>query len=138
MSNNTTTKSAIKTAVKDTVDKVTDDNNQSKIFDSAAHKRNLHNAQEALVSEFHTLMADTERLLNHTKEVAEDQSQELRESIEKNLDRAREILQERHQQWSEQSSELKERAEAYIQEKPWQSIGIAAGVGLLMGLILRR
>lgn len=145
MSNTTTTKTTSKaTAAKepnaklDAVAQSAAGKNQDKIFDSEAHKRNLQNAQEALLNEFQTLMADTERLFNHTKEVAGNQSEELRESIEHNLNRAREILQERHQQWSEQSSELKERAEAYVQEKPWQSLGIAAGAGLLLGLILRR
>ena len=132
MSNTTTTKTTSKaTAAKepnaklDAVAQSAAGKNQDKIFDSEAHKRNLQNAQEALLNEFQTLMAG-------------NQSEELRESIEHNLNRAREILQERHQQWSEQSSELKERAEAYVQEKPWQSLGIAAGAGLLLGLILRR
>ena len=111
---------------------------QAKIFDAEAHKRNLQNAQEALMDEFQTLMADTERLFNHTKEAASTQTEELRESIEHNLNRARDILQERHQHWTEQSNELKERAEAYVHEKPWQSLGMAAGAGLLLGLILRR
>ena len=29
-------------------------------------------------------------------------------------------------------------AEQYVQENPWQAIGIAAGVGLLIGLLANR
>jgi ElaB/YqjD/DUF883 family membrane-anchored ribosome-binding protein len=29
-------------------------------------------------------------------------------------------------------------ADAYVHEKPWQSIGIAAGLGLLIGLLISR
>jgi ElaB/YqjD/DUF883 family membrane-anchored ribosome-binding protein len=29
-------------------------------------------------------------------------------------------------------------AEAYVQQNPWQSVGIAAGVGFLLGLLASR
>jgi ElaB/YqjD/DUF883 family membrane-anchored ribosome-binding protein len=29
-------------------------------------------------------------------------------------------------------------ADAYVHDKPWQSIGIAAGLGLLIGLLISR
>jgi len=36
------------------------------LIDKSAHRRNLQAAQNALIEEFHTLIADTERLLKHT------------------------------------------------------------------------
>jgi ElaB/YqjD/DUF883 family membrane-anchored ribosome-binding protein len=49
-------------------------------------------AQEILMNDFQTLVADTERLLEHTATLAGDQADELREQIHDSLLRARETL----------------------------------------------
>jgi ElaB/YqjD/DUF883 family membrane-anchored ribosome-binding protein len=33
---------------------------------------------------------------------------------------------------------MADQTEVYMRENPWQSVGIAAGVGLLIGLLLSR
>lgn len=47
-------------------------------------------AQEILMSDFQTLVSDTERLLEHTASLAGDQADELRDQIHDSLLRARE------------------------------------------------
>jgi ElaB/YqjD/DUF883 family membrane-anchored ribosome-binding protein len=37
--------------------------------------------------------------------------------------------------WSQQT---RSQTEAYVREKPWNALGIAAGIGVLIGLLLRR
>jgi ElaB/YqjD/DUF883 family membrane-anchored ribosome-binding protein len=37
--------------------------------------------------------------------------------------------------WTQQT---RSSTEAYVREKPWNALGIAAGIGLLIGLFLRR
>ena len=49
-------------------------------------------AQEILMNDFQTLVADTERLLEHTASLAGDQADELRDQIHDSLLRARETL----------------------------------------------
>ena len=34
--------------------------------------------------------------------------------------------------------EIADATEEYVRENPWQSVGIAAGVGLVLGLLLGR
>jgi ElaB/YqjD/DUF883 family membrane-anchored ribosome-binding protein len=34
--------------------------------------------------------------------------------------------------------EVADATDEYVRENPWQSVGIAAGVGLLLGLLLSR
>lgn len=38
---------------------------------------------------------------------------------------------------SEKTREYKETAEGYIHENPWYAIGIAVGVGVLLGMLLK-
>jgi len=108
------------------------------VIDKEAHRRNLQTAQNALIEEFHTLIADTERLLKHTQESAGGQTEELRSKINANLARARQALKEREGDLREQGQAAMQCTEEYVQTHPWQSIGIAAGVGFLLGLVTRR
>lgn len=108
------------------------------LFDKSAHRRNLQNAQNALIDEFHTLIGDTERLLKHTQETAGAQSEELRGKINENLARAKVLLKEREASMREQSQVAIQCTEDYVQSHPWQSVGIAAGVGFLLGLLSSR
>ncbi|MCF6780853.1 DUF883 family protein [Stutzerimonas stutzeri] len=110
----------------------------SPLIDKSAHRRNLQAAQNALIEEFHTLIADTERLLKHTQETAGSQTQELREKISANMNRAREMMKDQEGTLRNQCDAAMQCTEEYVQTHPWQSVGIAAGVGFLLGLIMRR
>ncbi|RPD94139.1 DUF883 family protein [Pseudomonas monteilii] len=99
--------------------------------------KSAKNAQEILMADFQALVRDTEKLLADTANLAGDQADELREQIHERLAQARETLQltqdsvrERvRRRWAAPSSTCR---------KPWQAIGIAAGVGLLIGLLANR
>jgi len=108
------------------------------LIDKSAHRRNLQAAQNALIEEFHTLIGDTERLLKHTQETAGGQTEELRSKLNANIERARSMLKDQEGSLREQGQAAIQCTEEYVHTHPWQSIGIAAGVGFLLGLITRR
>ncbi|MGE8187130.1 DUF883 family protein [Pseudomonas sp. NPDC086278] len=95
-------------------------------------------AQEILMNDFQTLVSDTERLLEHTKAIAGDQADELRDQIHDSLLRARETLKLTEDSLRERGQAAVTAAEDYVQTNPWQSVGIAAGVGFLIGLLATR
>lgn len=108
------------------------------LIDKAAHRRNLQAAQNALVEEFRTLISDTERLLHFAQDSAGEQAGELHAKISANLERARETLKAREGSLRTQCESAIQCTEEYVHSRPWQSIGIAAGVGFLLGLLTRR
>lgn len=95
-------------------------------------------AQEILMADFQTLVEDTERLLDDTKILAGDQADELRGKIHESLLQARETLRLTEDSVRERGQAAVTAAEDYVQTNPWQSIGIAAGVGFLIGLLATR
>ncbi len=95
-------------------------------------------AQEILMDDFQTLVNDTERLLEHTATLAGDQAEELRDQIHQSLLRARETLQLTQDSLTERGKAAVTATEDYVQANPWQSVGIAAGVGFLIGLLATR
>ncbi len=112
--------------------------NTSSCVDREQHKRNLRNAQQALVNEFHTLVGDAERLLKHTSDSASAGSEELRQTLSANLERAKALLKDSEATLREQSRAAVQATEEYVHEHPLQSVGIAAGVGFLLGLLVCR
>ncbi|PAU52869.1 hypothetical protein BZL41_10575 [Pseudomonas sp. PIC25] len=102
------------------------------------HKRNLHAAQDELMAEFQNLIGDTEKLLKHTASVAGSQAEELRARINENLTRARAMIKDSEASLRDQGRAAVEATEEYVHSHPWQSIGIAAGVGFLLGLLAGR
>lgn len=95
-------------------------------------------AQETLMADFQALVSDTERLLEHTATLAGEQADELRTQIHDSLLRARETLQLTEQPLRERGEAAVTATEDYVQNNPWQAVGIAAGVGFLIGLLATR
>ncbi|MGL4319114.1 MAG: DUF883 family protein [Pseudomonas sp.] len=101
-------------------------------------RKTTDHAQDELMAEFKALVSDTEKLLQHTAELAGDQASELRSQLHDNLKRAREALNSTEQALRERGLAAVEDAEDYVQQHPWQSIGISAGIGFLLGLLVAR
>ncbi len=101
-------------------------------------RKTTKTAQEVLMADFQALVSDTERLLEHTATLAGDQADELREQIHESLLKARETLQLTEESLRQRGQAAVTAAEDYVQSNPWQSVGIAAGVGFLIGLLATR
>jgi ElaB/YqjD/DUF883 family membrane-anchored ribosome-binding protein len=50
---------------------------------------------------------------------------------------AKEYAQQGYRYAADKTKKAKETTEGFIQENPWAAVGIAVGVGLLAGLLLR-
>ena len=79
---------------------------------------------------------DAEALLKATAEITNDRVQEVRSRTEKTLRAAMEHLSD--DRLREQVRRVASTTDDYVRERPWAVIGTAAGVGLLIGLLLRR
>ncbi|MBD8495588.1 DUF883 domain-containing protein [Pseudomonas syringae] len=101
-------------------------------------RRTPQNAQEILLADFQTLVADTEKLLDHTASLAGEQADLLREQIKDSLLRARETLKQTEDSLRQRGEAAVIATEDYVQNNPWQSVGIAAGAGFLIGLLASR
>jgi ElaB/YqjD/DUF883 family membrane-anchored ribosome-binding protein len=93
---------------------------------------------EQLVSDLKTVMQDAEALLRATSAQTGDKIQEVRARAEESLKQARQRLGSLEEQALKNAREMAEATQEYVRDNPWQSVGIAAGVGLLLGLLLGR
>ena len=93
---------------------------------------------DKLVQDLKTVMQDAEALLKATSTQTGERIQEVRARAEESLRQARARLTQVEEDALKQAREVADATEEYVRENPWQSVGIAAGVGLLLGLLISR
>ena len=84
------------------------------------------------------VVEDAEELLRETAGLAGERVSEVRERASDSLRSAREQLGTLEQEVLTRAKEAARDADGYVREHPWQAVGIAAGVGLLLGILISR
>jgi ElaB/YqjD/DUF883 family membrane-anchored ribosome-binding protein len=93
---------------------------------------------DQLMSDLKTVMNDAEALLKATSSQTGERIQEVRARAEESLRQARARVTQVEEDAVKAAREMAEATEEYVRDNPWQAIGVAAGVGLLLGLVLGR
>jgi len=94
--------------------------------------------REKLVSDLKVLIGDAEELLKATANQAGEKVATVRQRIEQSLNEGKRSLAEAEDLLLDKSKEAAKAADAYVRENPWKAVRIAAGVGLVLGLLIRR
>jgi ElaB/YqjD/DUF883 family membrane-anchored ribosome-binding protein len=98
---------------------------------------NGETSTEKLVTDLKTLVGDAEELLKATTNQAGEKVALARQKIEQSLIEGKKALADAEQTLIKKSKECAVIADDYVRENPWSAIGIAAGVGLVLGLLIR-
>jgi ElaB/YqjD/DUF883 family membrane-anchored ribosome-binding protein len=93
---------------------------------------------ERLVTDLKSLVGDAEELLKATTSQAGEKIAVARQKIEQSLVEGKKALADAEQVVIKKSKECAEIADDYVRDNPWSAVGIAAGVGLVLGLLIRR
>jgi len=94
-------------------------------------------SKDKLVDDLKNLVADAEVLLKATASQAGEKVAEARQKIEQSLIEGKKALADAEKTLRQKSKECAELADDYVRDNPWSAVGIAAGVGLVLGLLLR-
>ncbi|MBM7060932.1 DUF883 family protein [Pseudomonas sp. UL073] len=100
--------------------------------------RKTANEQDTLLAEFKALVSETEKLLQDSAALAGEEADSLRLQVNDSLTRARETLQDAEEALRGHGKAALAATEAYVAENPWQALGLAAGIGVLIGLLASR
>ena len=95
-------------------------------------------SKEKLVQDLKIVVADAEELLRATASQAGDRAAVAREKIEASLERAKVKLAGLEDVVVDHSKEAARAADEYVHANPWTAVGVAAGIGLLLGLLIGR
>lgn len=94
--------------------------------------------QEQVVSDIKSAISDAEEMLSATADQAGDKVARLRERIKTRLADAKVRLMDAEELLVAKTKAAARATDEYVHESPWTAVGVAAGVGLLVGLIIGR
>ena len=96
------------------------------------------NNQEKLVSDMKVVVSDAEEILRATAGVAGEKVGELRERIIDRLRDAKVRIADAEEMLVDRTKAAARATDDYVNDNPWRAVGIAAGIGLLVGIIIGR
>ncbi|HUL81717.1 MAG TPA: DUF883 family protein [Gammaproteobacteria bacterium] len=93
---------------------------------------------DKLIEDLHTVVRDAEELLKATASQAGEKVQQVRARAEQSVRQAKQRLEGLEEEALARARAIANDADKYVRDKPWQAVGIAAGVGLVLGLLIGR
>jgi ElaB/YqjD/DUF883 family membrane-anchored ribosome-binding protein len=98
----------------------------------------IDSASKKFASDFKAVVADAEALIEATANQGDEKLAEIRAQAQESVRLAKATIAEMQEAMVIRSKQAADAVDVYVHESPWQSIGIAAGVGVALGLILSR
>lgn len=99
---------------------------------------NSNESKEKLIADFKVVIADAESLLQATASEAGEKFSAKRAQLEKKLAEAKSKLVDAESILFDKGKEAAKVADGYVKDNPWTSVGVAAGIGLVIGMLIGR
>lgn len=93
---------------------------------------------DKLINEMGTVISDAEELLRMTANEAGDAAASLRARVKDRMNKTKDELVRLQEAAMAKAQEAGDVADAFVHENPWQAIGVAAGLGLVVGMLISR
>jgi len=98
----------------------------------------LNSNKQKFVSDMRVVVADAEEILRATAGVAGEKMADLRERVGERLRDAKLRIADAEAALVDKTKAAARVTDDYVNDNPWRAVGIAAGVGLLLGIIIAR
>ena len=94
--------------------------------------------RDKLMQDVKIVISDAEELLRATAAQAGEKVSAAREKVQDSLHRAKVKLAEAEDVLIDKGRQAARVTDEYVHDNPWKAVGIAAGIGLLIGLLIGR
>lgn len=94
--------------------------------------------RDKLAKDLRVVLADTEELLKATANETGERVKAVRARLQENLQIAKTRVLELEENAVERAKAAAAATDRYAHENPWQTAALAAGVGLLIGVLIGR
>ncbi|MDP3762306.1 MAG: DUF883 family protein [Ramlibacter sp.] len=97
-----------------------------------------HAHKEKLMNDLNLVVADAEELLKLTAGQVGDKASEMRMRMQSRMEQAKADLGHLQETAVARAKDAGRAADTYVHESPWTAIGMAAGVGVVLGMLIAR
>lgn len=94
--------------------------------------------KEQLIADFKTVVADAEALLKATANHGGEELAAVRMKAEESIKAVKARMAVEQAALIAKTKEAAKATDVYVHENPWAAVGVAAGVGLVVGLLSTR
>lgn len=94
--------------------------------------------KDKLMGDLRVVIADAEELLRMTTDQASEGAANVRSRVQARMDQAKADLVHLQHAAVAKARAAGHATDELVHENPWKSMGIAAGIGLVMGLLISR
>lgn len=94
--------------------------------------------KEQLIADFKTMVADAEALLKATANHGGEELAGIRAKAEESIMAVKARIADEQAALLVRTKEAAKATDVYVHENPWTAVGVAAGVGLVVGLLSSR
>ncbi|WP_144265750.1 MULTISPECIES: YqjD family protein [Pandoraea] len=98
----------------------------------------VHTNKEKFMTDIKSVLADAEDLLKQAANTTGERASELSDKALTLLKQAKEKASDVQVVVVEKSKQAARATDDYVHDHPWQAVGIAAGIGVVIGLLLNR
>ena len=95
-------------------------------------------SKEQLIADFNVVVADAEALLKATANQGGEKLAEVRARAEESLRVAKARMVDAQEALLAKTRAAAKATDVYVHENPWNAVGVAAAVGLLVGFLIGR
>lgn len=94
--------------------------------------------KDKLMTDLNLVVADAEELLKLTAGEAGDKAAEMRRRMQDRMEQAKSELARLQDAAVTRAKDAGRAADNYVHDSPWTAIGMAAGVGVVLGMLIAR
>ena len=95
-------------------------------------------ARDRLISDVKVLMADADEIVKAMASATGEKAVELADKLRINMRNAKDKMADVQVVVADKAKVAARVTDDYVHDNPWQAVGIAAAVGLLLGLLIGR
>ncbi len=94
--------------------------------------------KDKLLQDMRIVVNDAEELLRATAGQAGEKVSAARDRIQANLAVAKTKLEEAERVIMDKTKQAATATDQYVHENPWKAVGVGAGIGLIIGMLISR
>ncbi len=102
------------------------------------HLNSGNDARDKLMGDLKIVIKDAEELLKNTGHQTGEGFKVAKAKFENTLQQAKTELNKMEETLLAKTKQAAQATDRYVNENPWQSVGLAASVGLICGLLIAR
>jgi ElaB/YqjD/DUF883 family membrane-anchored ribosome-binding protein len=95
-------------------------------------------SRDALVKDFTEVLTEADSLLKQATKESGEKASDLRAQVESKLRAAKLKLQDMQDDALDRAKATARATDEYVHDNPWQALGVAAALGVLIGLLIGR